>query len=206
MKTAGASRAVQIVPLMARLGDAGLAPLKAALADKRPAVRIAAAKALGGYGEDGLSPLLGALKATDRNLRIAAVNALGDLGDAKATAALVAQLSDSKMTSAVTRALTRIHTDDGSPLVRYLKSRKTVGVYRALIRIGDADTISALVTAMRTFGNKTMGETYLNCGSPRLEKAAKAWAPRMATGSSRGQAPATSPGQRMRGAALRGPG
>ena len=80
------------------------------------------------------------------------------------------------MTSAVTRALVKIHADNGTPLVGYLRSRKTVGVYRALIRIGDGDTVSALVKAMKTFGTKTMGETYLNCGSPRLEKAAKAWA------------------------------
>lgn len=176
MKAAGASRAALIVPLMARLGETGLAPLKAALGDRRPAVRIAAAMALAGYGGQGLSPLLGALKATDRNLRIAAANALGEVGDPAATAALVRQLADPKMTSAVTRALVRIHADDGTPLVGYLKSRKTVGVYRAVIRIGDGDTVAPLVKALKSFGSKTMGEAYLNCGNPTLEKAAKAWA------------------------------
>lgn len=45
-----------------------------------------------------------------------------------------------------------------------------------MIRIGQGSTVTALAAALKRYGTKTMGETYLNCGEPRLEKAARQWA------------------------------
>jgi HEAT repeat protein len=172
---ASTTTAPAVVALLGRLGDDALDPLVAALKDKRAVVRVAAAKALGGQGAAAVKPLIAALGAKGNDLRIAAATALGALGDTRATEALVRLLATKETRPAAVRALVSIHRGDATPLVKYLKSASTIQVYRPLIRIGQADTVPALVKALQRFGNKTMGETYLNCGQPKLEKAAVAW-------------------------------
>ena len=176
LQAAPASTAPGVVALLARFGDVALDPLVAALKDKRAAVRIAAAMELGAFGAPAYKPLLTALGGKGDELRSAAARSLGQVGDAHATGRLVTLLADSGTRRAAVAALVAIHRDDGTPLVKYLRKKATVQVYRPLIRIGQADTVSALVTALERFGTKTMGETYLNSGQPRLEKAAKRWA------------------------------
>jgi HEAT repeat protein len=137
---------------------------------------VAAADALGGFGTGAVKPLVAALDARGDDLRSAAARSLGEIGDDRATEGLVGLLDDAGTRRAAVGALVAIHRDDATPLVRYLRSRATVAVYRPLIRIGQKDTVPALVTALERFGTEAMGETYLNCGEPRLEKAAKQWA------------------------------
>ena len=173
---ASSAEAPAVVALLGRLGDGALDPLVAALKDKRAGVRVAAAKALAGQGAGAVKPLIAALGAKGTDLRVAAAASLGSIGDTRATAALVRLLAAKETRPAAVRALVAIHREDATPLVKYLKSKSTVQVYRPLIRIGQADTVTALVKALERFGSKAMGETYLNCGQPRLEKAARAWA------------------------------
>ncbi|MHB8959445.1 MAG: HEAT repeat domain-containing protein [Candidatus Limnocylindrales bacterium] len=169
-------RAASAIGILASLGPTALGPLAALLKDARPAVRSAAAAELAGFGTDAVKPLLSVLGGTDRALRGVAARSLGTIGDPSATAGLVRLLADSQNVSPATWALAKIHADDATPLVRYLGSKSTVGVYRALIRVGQADTVSALAKALRTFGTKAMAVAYLNCGNPTLEKAARTWA------------------------------
>lgn len=173
---ADAAQAAVIVRLLASAGDAALDALLMALGDERVAVRLEAAGALGGYGEPAVEPLLGALKDHNGKVAAAAAESLGEIGDARATESLVKALSDGDTRPAAVRALVLIHRDDATPLVKYLKAEKTVGVYRPLIRLGQEDTVAALVKALKSFGTKSMGEAYLNCGNGELEKAAKQWA------------------------------
>lgn len=168
--------ALELVGLLGTLGDAALEPLIEALDDPRPEVRIAAATALAEFGQPAVEPLRALLDAKSRDLRAAAARSLGTIGDTASTRAIVGLLGDSETSAAATRALADMYRDDAAPLVKYLKSKATVGVYRALIRIGQEDTISALVKALDKFGTKRMGEVYLNAGHPSLEKAAKRWA------------------------------
>lgn len=156
--------------------DEVLAALVADLRDRRPSVRLAAAEALGDFGREAVKPLIAALDRHGDALRVAAARSLGRIGDVRATKALVGLLGDSATRRAAVVALVAIHRDDAGPLTRYLRSRATVAVFRPLIRIGQNDTVDPLVTALERFGNTTMAEIYLNCGQPRLEKAARRWA------------------------------
>jgi HEAT repeat protein len=173
---ASTAEAPGVVVLLARLGDGALKPLVAALKDPRANVRVTAAKSLRAFGKGAVKPLIAALGGKGTELRVAAAVSLGTIGDPRATDPLVHLLAAKATRSAAVRALTAIHADDATPLVKYLKSKSTVQVYRPLIRIGQASAVPALVRALERFGNETMGETYLNCGQPKLEKAARAWA------------------------------
>ena len=175
MESATPALGVVIVGIVAKLAPAGLDAMTAALADSRTEVRLAAIEGLSEYGTAATGPLIGALKDKDGAVRAAAIGALGDLGDTSATAALVGLLGNGDTVSDATDALVRIHQDDAAPLVKYLASRSTVNVYKALIRIGQDDTLTALVKALNSFGGKTMAEAYLNCGSDTLEAAATRW-------------------------------
>jgi len=172
---ASSGNAAMLAQLIARFGDPGFGPLVKALSNKSTAVRVAAATALDAYGARAGKPLIVALGDRTTAVRVAAAHSLGVIGATGPTAALVKLLSTRATRNAAVNALVAIHRDNATPLVKYLRSRATVMVYRPLIRIGQANTVSALVKAIRSFGDKTMGETYLNCGNPTLEKAARAW-------------------------------
>ena len=176
LTAAPAGRAGAIAALLARLGDQALAPLLTALRSKTTSQRVAAAEALGAYGSDAVPALIKALGDSKDSVRNAAAASLGSIGAKSATGKLVNLLSDTDTRKAAVRALVAIYADDATPLVKYLKHRSTVQVYRPLIKLGQDDTVSALVTALKQFGTKRMGETYLNAGEPHLEKAARNWA------------------------------
>ena len=168
-------------------GRPAVKPLSAALKHQDAALRLAAAKSLGKIGDPAaISPLIAALKHKDLALRVAAATSLGQIGDPEATSSLIAALAAAKVSNEhggdrglfheASRALAQIHRGDPTALVKYLKAQKTVGVYLALIRIGQADTRTVLLTALRQFGDVSMAEEYLNCGEATLEKAARDWA------------------------------
>ncbi len=139
-------------------------------------MRVAAAEALGNLDADAVPVLLKALKDGSDDVRVAAARSLGSIGSTKATGGLVRLLSDSNTRRAAVGALVKIHRDNATPLVKYLANKDSVQVYRPLIKIGQDNTVGALAKALKRYGTKTMGETFLNCGQPRLEKAAKEWA------------------------------
>lgn len=160
------------------LGPADVPALAKALGHKDQDVRLKAIERLGSIGGSALDVLLGQLGSKTVAIRVAAAEALGTTDDRRATAALVRGLADSKLLSAATGALASIYDADGKPLVEYLKAKKTIKVYLALIMIGQKNTETALVTALDKFGYVDMAEDYLNCGNARLDKAAPAWASR----------------------------
>lgn len=176
VRNANSKTALAAIAALGGLGEPAVDALVAALGDKRSAIRVAAAEALSGFGGPAVKPLVEALKNKDRALRVAAAESLGQIGDRAATSPLILALADTKVFDAASTALAKIWRDNGTPLVKYLKAKKTVGVYLALIRIGQADTRSALTSALRAFGSVSMAEDYLNCGEATLEKAARDWA------------------------------
>ncbi len=140
-------------------------------------VRMAAIEGLGSLGDQvATDDLVKLLKDKDVKVRTAAAKALGELGDRDATKALVAGLKDAKLSAQAALALAKLYKDDPDKLLPYLKAKATVGVYYGLIRIGADSTIPALVKALNSFGTKDMAVDYLNCGSTKLEDAARAWA------------------------------
>jgi HEAT repeat protein len=176
IRDAPAAGAVRVVPVLGEIGEPALDALGDVARDRRAQVRIAAVEALGGLGKDAVPVLVKALKDANDDVRSAAAGSLGNIGSPRATEGLVRLLGDTATRRAAVRALVRIHRDDARPLVKYLADRDSVQVYRPLIKIGQGNTVPALVRALKRFGTKTMGETYLNCGEPRLEKAAREWA------------------------------
>ncbi len=170
-----AARGPIVVELLAALGPTALDPLTGALQHPRAVVRVAAAEALGAMGTPAIDPLIAALKQKSVDVRNAAARSLGSLGATRATGTLVAMLSTTGTRAAATSALVAIYRDDATPLLKYLKAKKTVRVYEPLIRIGQKNTVDKLVAALKKFGTKSMGEDYLNSGNATLEKAAKAW-------------------------------
>jgi len=140
-------------------------------------VRLAAIEGLGSLGDPAATnELVKLLKDKDVKVRTAAAKALGELGDRDATKALVAGLKDAKLSAEAALALAKLYKDDPDKLLPYLKAKATVGVYYGLIRIGAESTIPGLVKALNAFGTKDMAVDYLNCGSTKLEDAARAWA------------------------------
>ncbi len=176
IRDASPSGAARIVAVLGGFGRPALDALADLVRDKRTAIRVAAAGALGGLDSDAVPVLLKALKDGSDDVRVAAARSLGSIGSPKATEGLVRLLSDSDTRRAAVGALVKIHRGNATPLVKYLGDKDTVQVYRPLIKIGQDNTVGALAKALKRYGTKTMGETYLNCGQPRLEKAAKEWA------------------------------
>ena len=111
-------------------------------------------------------------------MRGAAIGDLALVGGSRATPALVNALAVKQTFGAATAALVQIYAADATPLLRYLKSAKTVRVFRPIIRIGQAGTEGALSTALAKFGYKSTALDYLNCGNTALDKAAHRWASR----------------------------
>lgn len=158
---------------LGQIGEPALEPLLAAL--KNPSAAARAADALGKMGDPrAVEPLIAALKDPDFPSN-AAADALGQIGDLRAVEPLIAALENERYDRALL-ALVQIGRDDPSVLVPYLQDTSTVKVYRALIRLGDSATTSALVAALDAYGDEEMAQVYLNCGNDLLEAAAKRWA------------------------------
>jgi len=157
------------------IGAPAVAPLQKALTSSDIELRLASVRGLYALGSPGVKPLIVALKNTEAKVRSAAANRLGRLGDLSAEKPLVALLQKPEGKT-VSVALARLHRDDPSALLPYLKVRTTVGVYYGLIFIGAEETASAMATALVRFGDVEMATDYLNCGNSKLEQAAHDWA------------------------------
>ncbi|MEZ4866975.1 MAG: HEAT repeat domain-containing protein [Caldilineaceae bacterium] len=144
------------------LGDMGpaaaaqaTAPLCILLSTGRPALRSAAAAALGKLGDAGaLSPLLHALADEEITVRMAAVAALGEIGLASSavTATLLMALADKQLTRTAIKALTAL----GAPAVPALISalampnmttRSSVAEALGAMGAAAADAVLALLAA-----------------------------------------------------------
>lgn len=162
---------------IASLGPDDVPAVVAALDHEDEDVRLEAItclKTIGGAA--AIDALIEQVGAADDHVRSAAIEALGEAGATEATAVLVKALKDGDVSWEATQALVAIYRADAAPLLKYLKSKSTVKIYLPLIKIGEADTEDALVTALNRYGTKGMAEDYLNCGNGTLEKAARAWA------------------------------
>lgn len=159
------------------LGNAALPGLLAVLEGSDTGAQLEAIARLGPIGgTEAVAALEGLLGSEDMDIQAAAIEALGRAGDPSVAAALVKALGTASTRGEATSSLIALFSDDATPLLKYLKSKDTVAVYRPLIRIGQEGTEAALVTALTKFGTKSMAEAYLNCGNDDLEKAARAWA------------------------------
>jgi HEAT repeat protein len=164
---------------LAMLEPADVSALGRALKHRDPAVVVGAIHRLTTIGTTAAIDLvIGQIKSKSAAVRKAAIGDLAFVGGSRVTRALVKALSAKQTRGAATAALVQLHAGDATPLLRYLKSAKTVKVFTAIIRIGQAGTEGALSTALAKFGDKGMALDYLNCGNPALDKAARRWASR----------------------------
>jgi HEAT repeat protein len=161
---------------------------------------------LGNIGDKRATmPLIGALKGDYSGLRERAAEALGKIGDKRAIEPLVDNLVDWYSGEAVASALKKLEWSPRSEeerihfavakrdridlRVNWNLARKVLlsdidsTDYRiienalfAFIGIGKSEIVSELVQNLKTKGNKTMAEAYLNCGHKELYKAARDWA------------------------------
>ncbi len=165
------------IDALGQIGEPAVEPLIAAFMDEDfPSAY--AALALGEIGDlRAVEPLIAALKDKDKARRTAVAEALGQIGDPRAIEPLIAVLEDEEgiVRGSAYSALVQIGLDDPFVLVPFLQDASTVKVYPALIRIGNSNTVSALVTALDVHGTKEMAEYYLNCGNETLEAAARQW-------------------------------
>ncbi len=165
------------IEALGQIGEPAVEPLIAAFMDEDfPSAY--AALALGEIGDlRAVEPLIAALKDKDKARRTAVAEALGQIGDPRAIEPLIAVLVDEEgiVRGSAYSALVQIGLEDPFVLVPFLKHASTVKVYPALIRIGNSNTVSALVTALDVHGTKEMAEYYLNCGNETLEAAARQW-------------------------------
>jgi HEAT repeat protein len=160
--------------------DAEDVPIVAkALKHPKVVVRVRAIEVLAAIGgAKAVELLVAQLASKNKSVRSAAITALAVVGGSKATAGLVKAANGKGTYSEATAALAQLHAGDATPLLKYLKAKKTIRVYAAIIRIGQSGTEGALATALTRFGYKNMALDYLNCGNPKLDKAARAWATR----------------------------
>jgi HEAT repeat protein len=165
------------VDALGQIGEPAVEPLIAAFEDEDfPSAY--AAEALGKIGDPcAVEPLIAALKDKDKVKRKAVAEALGQIGDPRAIEPLIAVLGDEDgaVKASADSALVQIGLDDPFILVPFLRYASTVEVYRALIRIGDPATVSALVTAIEVHGSQFMAEYYLDSGNDILSAAADQW-------------------------------
>ena len=111
-------------------------------------------------------------------IRATAAEALGQIGDRRSTDELRGALADPEdpVWHAASDALAVMYRNDVAKLLPWLQSQSTLPVYYGLIGLGKRGTEDELVEALETYGSEAMAEDYLNCGSPKLEAAAKRWA------------------------------
>jgi HEAT repeat protein len=194
-----------VVPLLVQMGKPAVKPLIAILGERRGRQAEVAAQALGeigdaraikplvaygakngevagaalvAIGKPAVLPLVNALDDEDVSVRRTAADTLGKIGDRRAVKGLRGALADSEdsVWRAASDALALIHRSDVSPLLPWLRSQSTLRVYYGLIGLGKKGTEDELVEALEAFGSEAMAEDYLNCGSERLESAARRWA------------------------------
>jgi len=126
-------------------------PLMAALKEKETG--YCAAYALNQFGAPGIDILLAAMKDAKSDTRQAAASALVEINDPRVTNALLDALKEHDI-----------------PVI--------ASTYFFFIHHGEPGSQDALIQALDTYGNKSMAETYLNCGNGKLEQAGANWATR----------------------------
>lgn len=132
---------------------------------------------LSGFGDErAVEPLIDALQHEKPYVRQNAAQLLGKIGDDRALEPLIqaTQDEDSDVREKANQALARVANSE--ELLPYLEQEQTYLVYKALIQIGDEETQEELIDALWQFGDENMAVTYLNCGNPDLEEAAREWA------------------------------
>jgi HEAT repeat protein len=194
----------ELVPLIAAIGEPAVKPLITILGGRSLGQRQVAAQALGEIGDPRAVPALLAFGRKDETataalvdigkpavpalvkalddpatpIRATAAEALGGIGDRRATDELSDALADPEddVWRAASDALALMYRKDVGTLLPWLESQPTLPVYYGLIGLGKKGTEDELVAALESYGTEEMAEDYLNCGSPKLEAAAKRWA------------------------------
>jgi HEAT repeat protein len=168
----------------AALGEIGLpavGPLTAALTDD--AVRPHAIQSLVAVGSPAVEPLVAALRHPRPEVRGGAADTLGEMGEAAATPALVAALSDAEP-SVQWRAACALEMfgEDVGPaheaVQAFLAARQVdlgalAGDRRGALKRGQE---WPLILALERHGTPEMAEELLAAGSPRVRAAAERWA------------------------------
>ena len=164
------------------LGKPALEPLRAALKDDAPAVRVMAASTLGRIRETGaVEPLISALKDENREVRQAAVNALRWIRDTRAVEplSLVLQDEDRDVRESTVQALGQFGDPRATePLIAAFRVwPMTSSVGGALKRIG-APAVEPLCGALtdnnpavRTMAADTLGRIRDTAATPPLIRA-----------------------------------
>lgn len=136
--------------------------------------------ALNGIGDSAFVPLTEALPGLrDECLRHKAVTAaLGWSTNPTTQSVLEVELKAPEQCSRqnAAEALYVLFKRDVHKLLPYLKSKETVAIYAQVIHAGQTGTETALIAALKQFGDKKMAQAYLNSGNSLLTTAAKDWA------------------------------
>jgi HEAT repeat protein len=174
-----------------------------ALKDDDAEVRAAASIALEQMGSPSVHPLIVSLE--EKDLRKTSIVILGKIGDERAVAPIVKKLNDRNLHVEAVTALNALGWKPGSErervlwwvasrnaeslsinwnttkdvLLKEIENPDAVAVENALSAfdfIGKAEIVPLLVEKLNATGTGTMAEAYLNCGNPKLQKAARNWA------------------------------
>jgi len=158
--------------------------------DKDSNVRRKAAAAVGRIGGTrAVEPLIAALRDTDSNVRRGAAEGLFDvpslppyLEDPRTIDPLTVALKDTDGTvrGAAARDLAKNKDPRAqSALLAAVQEHNPAAIavaYTGVIRQGEPGAEDALIEALNEYGDVDMARTFLNCGNPKLEEAARAWA------------------------------
>lgn len=176
------------VKALGRIDDPrALAPLGDLVRRRDPGTVAAAVRAIAGIDDPrAVVPLeRAAVRGLDpqgpdpawRKVRFAAVLALGELREPRAEDTLLRVMrTDPRHSDVAGRALTKTFAHDVGHLLPLLQDPRNIKLAYALVDLGRRGTEDELATALRLYGDFDLAEYYLNCGSRRLEGAARDWA------------------------------
>ncbi len=158
--------------------------LNAMLHDPSPIVRYTAVDSITNLSwmqKEQEAILTAALSDPDADVRARAAVGLQRVGTGGGMLQLIAALKDEDTQVRNEAALALIHLGQSGvdALVETFSSGDLVAAvqdHERIIQEGDYDSIPVLVAALFTEGGSIMANTFLNCGSPWLGKAAEAWA------------------------------
>ena len=155
----------------------------ALLKDDAPAIRAAAAEALGRSGDKrAVEPLLNMLKDKDPSVRAWAAWSLGFIADERAVEPLIIALNDVDATVRLKGAggLVNIGNERADGPLMTLVARRELAIIAEesayFVKHGKAGDEPVFIEALFAFGTKKTANDYLNCGNIDLEKAAREWA------------------------------
>ena len=153
------------------------------LKDDAPAIRAAAAEALGRSGEkSAVEPLMSMLKDKDPSVRAWAAWSLGFIADERAVEPLIIALNDVDPTVRLKGAGGLVNSGDeraDEPLMTLVARRELAIIAEEsayFVKHGKAGDEPIFIEALFAFGTKKTANDYLNCGNIDLERAAREWA------------------------------